>query len=343
MSARLSPSSLQLCTLQMAVMLNSGVHVVKVLLTLAQSGEESVRQTMQKLAQQVESGQRLSQAMSQHPESFPPLYLRSMKVAEQSGQLAQVFESMAEQMGRQEKFRNRLRSALAYPLCVIALASAMSLFLLYVQVPAFLRFFTESGAPVPLLTRLLAGLTRPEWLIGLLGLVVFAVLAWRVEGGSPEGKRRQSERLYALPGLGRLLLLAELARLSGDLSLLFSWGVDPLTALKTVAETPAGSPLVNEALVRLRERLEDGLDFPGAVASEPIFPPLMASLLRGCEETGRLDTGLKWYSDLASDELHYSLDTLTGLIEPLVMAVLGAVVLLIMLGSFLPMYQLLNV
>lgn len=343
MSQPLSSATLQLTTLQMAVMINSGVHIVKVLLTLSQSPDPAVRESMTSLAQKVEGGHRLSAAMAQHPESFPPIYLRSIKVAEQSGQLAKVFQSMAEQMGKQEKLRTRLRAALTYPLCVVCLAGLMTLFLLYVQVPAFLRFFTDTGAPVPLITQLLAWLTRPEWLLLLLGGAVAGGLAWRVEGATPEGRRRQAERFYALPVLGRLLLLAELARLSQDLALMFNWGVDPITAFKTLEETPAGSPLLQDSLSRLRERLEDGVDFGEAFARDPFFPPLLVSLLRSTEETGRLDTGLSWYAALAEEELHYSIDALTGLIEPLIMAGLGSLVLLIILGSFMPMYQLLNV
>lgn len=329
-----------LATQQLSVLLENGVNIVPALSALGRSGSVAVRELFEEVEEAISEGQTLSRAMARRADAFPPLYLRSIRAAEQTGRLVASLRSLSQQLGRQLQARRRLRSALTYPLCVSVAAGLMMAFLLYVQVPIFLRLFQETGAELPAITRALILLSRPElaWL-GLLGFLTLGLYGKHLES-TPEGRRNLRSFVFSLPGVGPVLRLSALGQFSGEMSTLLNNGVDLVGGLRCLAAGEAGSPYL-EALPRVMERIQQGETLTEALDSQVIYPPLLLSLLRAGEETGRNWQGFAWYSQLCLQEMEDRLDLLLQLVEPLIMGALGMAVTLIALATFMPTYQLL--
>ena len=322
-------------------MMENGVGIVRALTTAARTDNKALREVLETLRNSVESGRSLSETMAKMPEVFSHLYLRSIRAAERSGRLSKTLLSLGQQLALDLEHRQRLKAALTYPACVTLLASLMIAFLLYVQVPLFLRFFSESGAAVPFLTRALMVVSRPELALGILAAVGLLALHIRNLLSSLEGRRALRMRLYRFPGLGHIVRTAELAQVANELSVLLKHGVDLLTALKTVSQAPIGSPYF-DSLAVVAEHIKDGSSLPDALEKEGIYPRLLSNIVRAGDETGKIWESLAWYGDLASQEVNYSINAVVVVLEPLVIGILGAVVGLIVLASFLPAYELLT-
>lgn len=328
--------------LQMSIMLRSGVPLTEAFEALAGSGSDELRHTAEEVAKRVAAGTSLSAAMG-GVKQFSPVAISLVRVAERSGALTEMFARLAERLRRLLMRRRQLLSALTYP-AVIALVCVLLLALLLgYMLPQFTEVFATLGGELPALTRFFINLSQGPWLPLLAALVLAAVGGLGLAYHRNEAARLLVQRLlYEAPLWGPLATRELLVRLTSDLALLVDLGVPVEESLGLLSRPSCGYYRADEALRVAQVELRATGDLNHAVAESGLFPPMLLQMVALGLETGRLGKFLADYSRLAEMEFESRLNDLLNLLEPLILALLGAGVGLVVLSAFLPMYKLLS-
>jgi len=326
---------------QLADLLGGGLPLLGALTLLAQQTEQpALRRIIDALATSVRDGRSLSEAMSAHPAIFTPLYLNMVKAGEAVGGLEQALVRLADVGEHEAELRSRLIQASVYPLFVLGLAAAMTIFLMAYVIPTLSLVFIESGQVLPLPTRLLLGvsaLCTRWWWLALGGLVVGG---WALRGwyASRQGRAAADRLLIALPGIGALVRKIETARFARTLGLMAGQGVPVLQSLDVVARHLSNAVL-RDALGRIREAVRQGSSIAGALNASGAFPIFVSNMVAVGEEAGRIDAALMKVAAAYEREIDRAIRTLTAVLEPVLLVVVGGIVMFIVLAMLLPVFQ----
>jgi type IV pilus assembly protein PilC len=284
----------------------------------------------------------LSEAMRKHPNSFSRMYISMVEAGEASGSLDIVLDRVAFQIEKQAQLRRRVKGAMMYPLIVLAFATLVLTGLLLFLVPVFEGIFADLGGDLPLMTQMVVAASdaiRGYWFV-IFPAIGFGVWGIRRYLASPGGRRKWHRfGLRAPMGVGPIVTKVAVARFSRTLSTLVSSGVDIIRALEIAGDT-AGNEIVREATEDIRARIRQGERLAGPMTAAAVFPPMVSHMVDVGEETGELDTMLGKIADFYEDEVDASVATLTSVIEPLMMILVGVMVGLIILAMYLPMFKL---
>jgi type IV pilus assembly protein PilC len=332
-------------TRQLATLVKAGMPLLRALRTVSDQLEPGIlRQVFALVANDVEAGVKLSEALLRHPRCFPPFYVNMIRAGEVGGILDEILKRLAELMEKQQRIRDRVRSALMYPAFVMFAAVSILAILMAFVVPTFLGMFSELGSALPLPTRILVvvcnSIRQGWWLLALLagGIVALVQMSLR----TPAGKRRLDQMLLRLPVFGSLLQRVLIARFSRTFGTLLSSGVPILGALETVRATIANAVL-NEALQDVERSLKSGESLARPIELSGVFPPLVSRMVALGEETGQLDRMLVQLADSYEEEVEIQLSGLTQLLEPLLIVGVGGIVGFIVISMFLPLLALTKV
>jgi len=285
-------------------------------------------------------GQSLSHSLAEYPDSFPQIYRAMVEAGEHSGRLGDVLERLADYTENREGLRDKVMIAFIYPVLVTVVAIAVVGLLLVYVVPQVTRVVSTIGQTLPLVTRILIGVSNFArtsglvWLAGLAGAVFAGALLLRDEGR----RRRWHGWLLRLPVLGRLIRSVNAARFSDTLGIIPATGVPLLTSLQSAAAVVTNLPMraaVEEAVRRVRE----GESLAPALGAAKLFPPLVIHLIASGESTGRLDTMLARAAEAQARELENWTRGLTALLEPLLILAMGGVVLFVVVAILLPIFE----
>jgi type IV pilus assembly protein PilC len=242
------------------------------------------------------------------------------------------------------KIRRRVKGAMVYPLTVLAFAFMVLTALLMFLVPIFVEIFEDLGGDLPMLTQIVvtaSDIVRNYWYIifPLIGLAIWAFLWWKK---THTGRQLWDRFRVRVPfGIGRVVLKVGMARFTRTLASLVGAGVDIIRALEITGQT-SGNTLIEHAVVDVRERVQQGASIAQPLAEHPVFPPMVSHMVRVGEETGELEKMLGKIADFYEDEVDSSIATLTSIIEPLMMILVGAMVGVIIIAMYLPMFKLLT-
>lgn len=340
-SRRISQRTLAYATHQLADLLGGGLPLLGALTMLAKQTEQpGLRRVVESLASAVRDGRALSEALADHPTVFPPLYRSMVRAGEVGGGLEASLSRLAELGEHEADLRSRLVSAAAYPLFVLAVAIVMTVFLMAYVIPKLSLVFVETGQLLPLPTRFLLGVsglfTRWWWLITL-GLTA-AVWAARQWYASPGGRRTLDRALIATPALGDVVRRLEIARFSRNLGTMIGQGVPILQALEVVAENLANSAL-RLAVSESRDAVREGSSLAGALSATGQFPVFVGNMVAVGEESGTVDAALLKVAAVYERELDRTIRTLTTILEPVLLLVVGGIVMFIVLAMLLPVFQ----
>ena len=343
-SPRTSVSAKAIATLtrQWAALLRAGVSMVPALEMLQRSAPQpAMAAVLDKVRQDVESGQALSQALAQHPHVFGPLYVSMVHAGESAGILGAMMDRLAQTQEKNEKLRSRVRSALTYPVVVILIALVILVLMLVYVVPVFEEVFQSFGAELPWSTRLVVALSQAvaqggPW-AALLALAALALL--RKQWQQPAWQRQWHRRVLGWPGVGPLVRASVVARWAHTLSALLEAGV-PLTEALPVAGQATGHPVYARINEHLQRRVTQGGRLSEGMAHTGRFPDMLVQLCATGEETGTLDTLLGKAAELLADELEARVQSLSSLIEPLIVIVLGGAIGVILVAMYLPIFRL---
>ena len=342
---KIKPKTLQIFSRQFATMIEAGLNVVSSLVILEdQTDDPYFASVIKEIRADVEGGLLLSQALSRHPKIFNRLYVAMIEAGEAAGILDQVLDRVAYQIEKETQIKRRVKGAMMYPMMVMIFAFLVLTGLLMFLVPVFVRIFEELGGDLPTLTQYVVGASnqlRHHWYIifPLLGLMVWGIRrAKRTEPGRQVWDR---VKLKVPMKIGDVVLKVTMARFSRTLSTLVAAGVDIIKALEITGQT-AGNWVVEEALAGVRQKVHQGIPIAQPLIENPVFPPMVSQMVKIGEETGELEKMLSKIADFYEDEVDAAIASLTAIIEPLMMIGVGAMVGVIIISMYLPMFKLLS-
>ena len=327
---------------QMHTLLKSGVPIMRALSGLQDAAiNPEMKRVIGEVRESLEGGRELSQALARHPRVFSSFYLSMVRVGEATGLLEEIFLRLFEHLEFERYMREQVKSALRYPMFVmLAMAVAIVVVNLFV-IPAFAKVFAGFGAELPLMTRVLLGFSDfmvANWPIMLVG-VVAAVFAFRAWLGTTRGRYDWDRFSLKIPIAGKILHKAALSRFSRSFSLGIRSGVPVMQALSNSAQT-VDNAYVSRCIEGMRENVERGESLLRASISSGIFTPVVLQMVAVGEESGAVDDMMNEIGDMYRQEVEYELKTLGQQIEPILIVMLGALVLVLALGIFLPMWDL---
>ena len=337
-------ADLVLFSRQMFTVTKAGIPLLKGLRSLAMSTHNLVlREALEDILGSLESGRDLATSFARHPTIFPPLYISIVRVGEATGTLEGSFKRMAEYLQQDDETRQRVKSAMRYPIIVmIVLSIAVGILTTFV-ITKFAHLFKALGDNIPLPTRIIMGVsdfTINYWYVVILGMVAMT-LAIRKYLATTHGRLQWDEWRLKLPILGRLTHEAILARVSRSLAISLAAGMPMIQTLNVIAKS-AGNEFMAERISRLRIAVERGDPLSRAAASVEMFPPLVLQMMSVGEETGELSELLDEVADFYEREVDYALKNLSAAIEPILIVCVGGMVCILALGIFLPMWEMIG-
>jgi type IV pilus assembly protein PilC len=342
---KVKPKSLQVFARQLATMIEAGVSVVAALVTLEeQTDDKYLQEVVGEVRADVESGMIFSRALARHPKVFDRLFVAMVAAGESSGTLDIVLDRVATQIEKATKLKRRVKGAMVYPAVVISFATLVLTFMLMFIVPVFQKVFDELNGQLPTPTRVIIAMSnalRGYWFIifPTIGLIIYMIRRFK---RTPEGTRMWDRFKLRVPmKIGDVVQKIALARISRTLATLVSAGVDIITALDIAAGT-AGNWVLETALQHTSQRVHEGVPIRVPLAEDENFPPMVSQMVKIGEETGELDKMLGKIADFYEDEVDASIESLTSIIEPLLMICVGAMVGAIVISMYLPMFKLLT-
>ena len=342
---KVKPKALQVFSRQFATMIEAGISVVGALVVLEEQTEDKhLAEITGQLRADVEAGMLLSQAMAKHPKLFNRLYVAMVETGEAAGILDTVLDRVAIQIEKETAIKRRVKGAMLYPTLVLGFASIVLAGMLMFLVPVFVGIFEQLNGQLPALTRVVVGASevlRAWWFIifPAIGGAIFGFRRWKASEGG--GRVWDAFKLKIPMKIGDVVHKVTLARFSRTLSTLVASGVDIIKALEITAQT-TGNWVVENALNEVRERVHDGVPISRPLAENAVFPPMVSHMVKVGEETGELDKMLGKVADFYEDEVDASIQTLTSIIEPLMMIGVGVVVGVIIISMYLPMFKMLS-
>ena len=339
---RVKSKDMTIFTRQFATMINAGLPLIKCLSILAQQTEsQSLSDIITDCQKDVESGRSLSEALSKHPQAFSELYIAMVRAGELGGMLDDVLLRVANQLERDAEIRAKIKSAMTYPLVVLAITVLVVSAMLLFVVPKFAKMFTELGGELPAYTKFLVNVSH--FLAGWGGLIVIVaiigiVIAYRRIKATEKGRLAIDRIKLKLPVAGTLFHKTAMSKFSRTLGTLISSGVPILGALEITGET-TGNMVVTRALDGVRAGVKEGETIARPLAQSDVFPPMVTQMIAIGEETGALDVMLAKVSEFYDSEVNSAMDSLSSTIEPVLLVVLGGSVGAIVIALYLPIFK----
>jgi MSHA biogenesis protein MshG len=331
-----------LFTRQLYTLLKAGVPIMRALAGLQDSSANPAMKTvLGSLRENLDSGRELSMSMARHPKIFTPFYLAMVRVGEMTGRLEEVLLRLFDHMEFERFMREQVKSALRYPsFVVMAMVAAMVVVNIFV-IPAFSKVFAGFGAELPLMTRILIGFSNftVNWWHAMLGIAVGAGFAFKSWVGTKRGKYLWDRTKMRIPIAGKIVQKATLARFARSFALASRSGVPVIQALTTVAQT-VDNDFIADKVDKMRDQVERGESVLRAAITAQAFTPVVLQMIAVGEESGSLDEMMEEISSMYQSEVEYELKTLAQQIEPILIVALGAMVLVLALGIFLPLWDL---
>jgi type IV pilus assembly protein PilC len=326
---------------QMATMIGSGLSLLRTLTILADQVESKrLAKIMGEVRDDVETGVSFSDAVGKHDKDFPPLMINMIKAGETGGFLDKALESTAENFEKEVALRGTIKSAMTYPVVVLVMSLVAVVVMLLFIVPIFQDMFTNLGGKLPLPTMMLVYASRAMPYVVPAGLVVgigFSIW-WRTNKNSVKVRSRLDPLKLKLPVFGVLLRKIAIARFARNFSNMIGAGVPILTALRIVGEV-SGNYVLEEALVEVAESVRQGESIAGPLTASGVFPSMVTQMIAVGEDSGSLQTMLEKVADFYDQEVKSTTESLTALIEPLLIAFLGVVVGGMIVALYLPIFQ----
>ncbi|MDW3715732.1 MULTISPECIES: type II secretion system inner membrane protein GspF [unclassified Pseudomonas] len=338
---RLSDGDLAWATRQLASLLAAGLPLESALsATVDQAERRHIAETLGAVRTDVRSGMRLAEALAARPRDFPDIYRALIAAGEESGNLAQVMERLADYIEERNNLRGKILTAFIYPAVVGLVSIGIVVFLLGFVVPQVVSAFSQARQDLPALTRVML---QASDFVRAWGVVCFAGIAgafwgWRMYLRDAAARLAWHARVLRLPLLGRFVLGVNTARFASTLAILGSAGVPLLRALDAARETLANDRLaacVADATLAVRE----GISLASALKAGGVFPPILIHLIASGEKTGSLPPMLDRAAQTLSRDIERRAMGMTALLEPLMIVVMGGVVLTIVMAVLLPIIE----
>jgi type IV pilus assembly protein PilC len=289
----------------------------------------------------VNQGDSLGNSMRRWPQVFDNLSIAMVEAGEVGGVLDETLQRLAKLLEDNAKLQNQIRGAMGYPIAVLVIAIAVFLGMTIFLIPVFANIFEQLGAELPMFTQLmldLSKLLRSAFSIVLVGGLIVGSFLFSRFYATPAGRRQVDGLVLKVPLFGELMQKTATAQFCRTLSSLSRAGVPILMSLEILQDTTSNS-VVCDAISNSRNDISEGMPLSTALALKNVFPDMMVSMLAIGEETGEMDAMLSKVADFYEDEVTTTVKTLTSLIEPVMIVVVGGIVASILVAMYLPMFS----
>jgi len=343
-SGRVKLKDLAVFSRQFATMINSGLSLLRALTILGEQTENKrLAQIIILVRAEVEKGVSLSAAMAKHPKAFNRLYVSMVRAGEVGGFLDQVLVKVAETFEKEVALRGKIKSAMTYPVVVFAMVLMIVAAMLLFIVPTFESLYESLGGTLPLPTRVLMGASNGlrrffPLVVVAVGLLVFGLRRWKA---TTRGRYALDKFKLKVKVFGPLFHKSALSRFSRTLSTLIRSGVPILQALEIVGET-VNNAVISRAVRDVQDAVREGESLATPLSKHATFPPMVVQMMAVGEETGALEVMLAKVADFYDQEVEAAVASLTSLIEPILIAVMGAAVGGMVIALYMPLFNIIN-
>ncbi|MCX8495155.1 MAG: type II secretion system F family protein [Akkermansiaceae bacterium] len=347
---RVKPKNLMIFTRQLATLIDSGLPLLRSLTVLEKQEPNPVlKATVSALAENVQGGSTFSESLAQHPKIFNKLYVNMVKAGELGGVLEIVLNRLAEYQEKAQKLKNKIVSAMVYPVIVMFIAVGILVFLMVFIVPKFKEMFASTDSELPLISKIVFGmseffLARPLFIPNVVFVFIIigiAVVLFNLWGRTGGGRTIIDTLKLKMPVLGDIQRKSTVSRFSRTLGTLVTSGVPILQALNITRDT-AGNVVISHAIEKVHEAVKEGETIVTPLQASGVFPNMVISMVDVGEETGQLPEMLLKVADVYDDEVDSAVTALTSILEPIMIVVLALVVGAVVFALFLPLIKMIS-
>ena len=336
---------LAIFTRQFSVMIDAGLPLVQCLEILgAQQADKGFKKIIDAVRRDVEQGATLQTALSKHPKAFNDLYVNMVGAGEAGGILDVILQRLSGYIEKSVKLTAKVKSAMTYPISVLTIAVGVVIIIMVKVIPVFSQMYEGLGAKLPYATIICMQISNIIINYSYV-LIAFCVVAWlgiRQYYRTNQGRLVLDRLLLKTPVLGDLILKVSVARFCRTLGTLTSSGVPILEGMDITART-SGNMVIQNAILTAKTAVEQGRNISTPMAETKVFPPMVVQMVGVGEATGALDAMLSKVADFYEDEVDNAVASLTSLMEPLMIAILGVIIGFIVIAMYMPIFQLANV
>lgn len=336
---------LAIFTRQFATMISAGLPLVQCLDILAkQASKPSFGRVIGEVTHEVEAGATLADALGKHKNVFDDLFRNMVAAGEAGGVLDEILMRLATYIEKAEALRQKVQGAMVYPAVVLSVCVGAAAFMLIFIIPTFAKMFTDFGGELPLPTKIVLMLStglQLYWWVIVLG-VVGATIAFQRYHATEAGHRNIDAAMLRMPVLGDVLLKGAVARFTRTLGTLIASGVPILAGLEITART-AGNKVISEAIMTARSSISEGETVSAPLKASGVFPPMVVQMISVGEQTGALDEMLTKIAAFYEAEVDTAVDSMTSIIEPVMIVMMGGMVGGMVVAMYLPMFKLISV
>jgi general secretion pathway protein F len=339
---RVSANDVSMFTRQLSTLLGAGMPLVPSLsILMKQAKNPLLKKSLAQIREQVNEGKSLTESMSNFPQIFPPFYLNMVRAGEASGTINLVLERLADFSENQQALMNKIRSALAYPLIMFFMGSAVIFLLMAFVVPKITGIFSDMHQTLPLITIILIAISnflKSFWWLILILLAAGAAAFKYMTTGTEGGKRQWDNAKLKIPVWGQVNRKIAIARFSRTLATLLQSGVPLLSAMEIVRNV-VNNIIIGEAISKASKDLEEGKGLSGPLTQSGIFPPLVIEMIAVGEQSGTLERMLNRIATAYETEAQSDIMVMTSLLEPVMILVMGLGVGFIVVSILLPIFE----
>ncbi|MEE4688029.1 type II secretion system F family protein [Pseudomonas alliivorans] len=340
---KIKPLDIAFFARQMATMMKAGVPLLQSFDIISEGAENpNMRSLVNSLKQEVSAGNSFATALRQKPDQFDNLFCNLVDAGEQAGALESLLDRVATYKEKTERLKAKIKKAMTYPAAVLVVAVVVSGILLLKVVPQFQTVFQGFGADLPAFTLMVIGLSEvvQNWWLAIIGIFVCSFFIFRRSYKQSQKFRDSVDRfLLKIPLIGPLIFKSSVARYARTLATTFAAGVPLVEALDSVAGA-TGNVVFRNAVMKIKQDVSTGMQLNFSMRSTGVFPSLAIQMTAIGEESGALDSMLDKVATYYEDEVDNMVDSLTSLMEPMIMALLGVIVGGLVIAMYLPIFQL---
>ncbi|HHJ18925.1 MAG TPA: type II secretion system F family protein [Gammaproteobacteria bacterium] len=340
---KITPKDIAVFSRQLATMLSAGVPMVQAFDIIGKGHENpSMQELLMTIKADVEGGNNLADSLARHPRYFDELFVSLVEAGEQSGALETLLDRIATYKEKTESMKAKIKKAMFYPIAVLVMALVVTTILLIFVVPTFEDLFKDFGADLPAFTQFVIYLSkafRANWYL-IFGGLFLIITGWKMAHRRSARFRRWLD-ITALraPIFGQLIRKSAIARFARTLSTMFAAGVPLVEAMTSVAGA-TGNAIYSEATLRMRDDTAGGIQLQQSMRNTGVFPNMVTQMVAIGEESGSLDSMLGKVADFFEEEVDNLVDSMSSLLEPLIMAILGVLIGGLVVAMYLPIFKL---
>lgn len=339
---KVKPKDVVILSRQIATLFDAQVSALKAFTMLAANTESKLlRKKLAQIGDDLQAGVSISGALSRHPDVFSDFYINMVKVGEETGKLNQTFLHLAEYLDRQYALTSKTKNAMIYPAFVIITFFVVMTLMFTVVIPKLSSIILDSGQEIPFYTKIVIGISNIFIHYGifiLIFLILLGIWVWRLST-TPKGKIYLDTVRLSIPAVGNLYRKLYLSRITDNLNTMLSSGVPIVRSIDITAEV-VGSLVYKDLLKEVADGVKSGISLSAALdMHKEHMPGILVQMVVVGEETGSLGTILKTLTDFYKREVDDAVDTLVGLIEPVMIVVLGLGVGVLLVSVLMPIYN----